>query len=519
METVNLGPVTVAGSFPNSSWDVGKTYTQDLTGDGIDEILFVGGMSMGPNTSLYIFGWQDDHLQNITSQWFPNESNQVGGVGTVVYGDFNGDHKIDAILTAYNDMGSALHTYALMNQGDHFNKVDLGPAALQHGATVYDINHDGYADAITTGWGYSNGSTTVYMGSATGLVPYTISAQSRYSTGGAGIALGDFLGNGTTTAVITDHQTSSAHTAADTALMKITLNESAHTFDLTPILSLPIPILENSTLNPLGQSLDIRAKAIDFNHDGLLDVMIFSRADFNGTIWPDLSAVQFLTNLGSGKFEDSTGMMLSGYKNNTNTTYNQEFGDFNNDGLLDMFLSGRNSPTTSPFHASTTLLLQQPDGSFQDTGRNTLSAAVNSVVGLATLAHGPAGKTFLVTETVPFGGGSVTVSSQEMTVGTNSTNRYIVDGTWLGTIPTVADWIAMGAGDRDVIRSHLTMPDALALAAQFTPEQRTALASENTAWVAQGHIMHDVGSAIPPVVIDYPHQSHLEILPTNCNWA
>ena len=519
METVNLGPAIVAGSFPNSSWDIGKTYTQDLNGDGIDEILFVGGMSMGPNTSLYIFGWQDGHLKNITSQWFPKESNQVGGVGTVVYGDFDGDHKIDALLTAYNDMGSALYTYALMNQGDYFNKVDLGLAALQHGATVYDINHDGYADSITTGWGRSNGSTTVYMGSSAGLTPYTISAQSRYSTGGAGIALGDFLGNGTTTAVITDHQTSSVHTAADTALMQITLNESAHTFDLTTISTLPIPILENSTLNPLGKSLDIRAEAIDFNQDGLLDVMVFSRADFNGTIWPDLSAVQFLKNLGSGKFEDSTNMMLSGYKNNTNTSYTPEFGDFNNDGLLDMFLSGRNTPGISSFHDSTTMLLQQPDGSFLDTGRNTLSAAVNSVVGLATLAHGPDGKTFLVTEVVPFGGGLVTVSSQEMTIGTASTNRYIVDGTWTGIIPTVDDWITLGAGDRDIIRSHITMTEALALAIQFTPEQRAALSAENSAWIDQGHIMHDVGSAIPPVVVDYTHQPHLEILPTNCNWA
>jgi hypothetical protein len=519
METVNLGPVIVAGSFPNSSWDVGKTYTQDLNGDGIDEILFVGGVSMGPNTSLYIFGWQDGHLQNITSQWFPNESNRVEGVGTVVYGDFNGDHTIDALLTAYNDMGSAFHTYALINQGDHFNKVDLGLAALQHGATVYDINHDGYADAITTGWGYSNGSTTVYMGSAAGLTTYTISAQSRYSTGGAGIALGDFLGNGTTTAVITDHQTSSTHTAADTTLMKITLNESAHTFDLTPISTLPIPILENNMLNPLGKSLDIRAETIDFNRDGLLDVMVFSRADFNGTIWPDLSAVQFLKNLGSGKFEDSTSMMLSGYKNNTNASYTPEFGDFNNDGLLDMFLSGRNTPGISTFHDSTTLLLQQSDGSFLDTGRTTLSAAVNSVVGLATIAHGPDGKIFLVTEVVPFSGGLVTVSSQEMTVGAVSTNQYIVDGTWTGIIPTVDNWIDMGAGDRDIIRSYITMPDALALASRFTPEQRITLSAENTAWIAQGHIMHDVGSAIPLVVIDYPHQSHLEILPTNYNWA
>jgi hypothetical protein len=106
-----------------------------------------------------------------------------------------------------------------------------------------------------------------------------------------------------------------------------------------------------------------------------------------------------------------------------------------------------------------------------------------------------------------------------MSFGTIATNRYIVDGNWIGTIPTVDDWIAMGAGDRDVIRSHLTIPDALALSAQFTPEQRTTLSAENSAWMDQGHIMHDVGSAIPPVVIDYTHQTHLEILPTNCNWA
>ena len=519
MENVNLGPATVAGSFPNSSWNIGTSYTQDLNGDGIDEILFVGGMSAGPNTSLHIFGWQAGTLQNITSQWLPNGADRVGGVGTVVYGDFNGDHTIDALLTSYNNMGSSIRTYALMNQGDHFDKVDLGLAALQHGATVYDINHDGYADAVTTGWGYSNGSTTVYMGSAAGLIPYTISAQSCYSTGGAGIALGDFLGDGTTTAVITDHQTSPVHTAADTALMQVTLNDSDQTFDLAPISTLPIPILENNTLNPLGKSLDICAEAIDFNHDGLLDVTVFSRADFNGTIWPSLSAVQFLKNLGNGVFEDSTSMMLSGYKNNTNASYTPEFGDFNNDGLLDMFLSGRNTPNSSPFHDSTTLLLQQPNGVFLDTGRNTLSAAVNSVVGLATLAHGPDGKTFLVTEVVPFNGGSVTVSAQEMTVGAVSTNRYIIDGTWLGTIPAVEDWITMGAGDRDIIRSHITMPEALALAIQFTLEQRTALSAENTAWMAQGHIMHDVGSAIPPVVIDYTQQTHLKILPTNCNWA
>jgi hypothetical protein len=337
----------------------------------------------------------------------------------------------------------------------------------------------------------------VYVGSAAGLISYTISAQSRYNTGGAGIALGDFLGDGTTTAVITDHQTSPVHAAADTILMQLKLNESTHTFDLTPISTLPVPLLEHSTMNPGGQSMDVRAKTIDFNHDGLPDLMIFSRADFNGTTWPELSAVQFLKNLGGGKFDDVTSMMLAGYKNDTGAAYVPIFRDFNGDGLTDIFLS---SQTDSSPHDSTTLLLQQLDGSFLDTGRSTLSAAIDPNAGQATLAHGPDGKTFLVTERFgqvsPMGLVSI-VSSQEMTIGEESpvvSNPYLSNGKWTGVVPDPSNWATMGAADRDTIRPYLNPQNAFAAQLALNTEQRAQIVAENAAWVAQGHTLSLVGS-------------------------
>ena len=512
MKTVTLGAVSFAGSFnyydsANNWMVVSQLYAQDINGDGVDEIMFAGFETPANTstdhhaTSVHIFGWQSGKLQEITSQWLP--SNKVEGVDDVVYGDFNGDHKVDAILATYTNLNSPTHTYALMNQGDHFDKNDLGQAQLQHSITVYDINHDGYDDVITTGYGrssggLSNGSNTVYVGSAAGLISYTISAQSRYNTGGSGIALGDFLGNGTTTAVITDHQTSPVHAAADTILMQLKLNVSNHTFDLTPISTLPVPLLENSAVNPGGQSMDVRSKTIDFNHDGLPDLMIFSQADFNGTTWPELSAVQFLKNLGSGKFDDVTSMMLSGYKNDTGAAYVPIFRDFDGDGLIDIFLS---SATDSSPHDSTTLLLQQLDGSFLDTGRSTLSAAIDPIAGQATLAHGPDGKTFLVTEKVsqasPTGGLISIVSSQEMTIRDELPvvlNPYLTNGNWTGVVPDPSNWATMGAADRDTIRPYLNPQNAFAAQLALDTEQRAQIVAENAEWVDQGHTLSLVGS-------------------------
>jgi hypothetical protein len=530
MKTVTLGAVSFAGSFnyydsPNSWMVVSQLYAQDINGDGVDEIMFAGfetpanTSTYHHTTSVHIFGWQSGKLQDITGQWLP--SNKVEGVDDVAYGDFNGDHKVDAILATYTNLNSPTHTYALMNQGDHFDKIDLGQAQLQHGITVYDINHDGYDDVVTTGFGRSNGSTTVYMGSVAGLISYTISAQSKYNTGGAGIALGDFLGNGTTTAVITDHQTSLIHAAADTILMQLKLNVSNHTFDLTPISTLPVPLLENSAVNPGGQSLDARAKTIDFNQDSLLDVIVFSRAGWNGTSWPELSAVQFLKNLGGGKFDDVTSMMLAGYKNDTGVAYSPIFSDFNDDGLIDIFLS---SQTFSSPHDSTTLLLQQLNGSFLDTGRSTLSAAIAPGAGQATLAHGPDGKTFLVTEKVsqasPTGGLVSIVSSQEMTIGEELPivlNPYLINGKWTVVVPDPANWATMGAADRDTIRPYLNPQNAFAVQLALNTEQRAQIVAENAAWVAQGHTLSLVGSYYDATYFN--NDTWNNNVPTATDWA
>jgi hypothetical protein len=279
--------------------------------------------------------------------------------------------------------------------------------------------------------------------------------------------------------------------------MQINLNNQNHTFSFTPIAKLPIPFLENSALNPGGQSHDVAAKSIDFNHDGLTDVMVISRCDWNGTSWPNISSIQFLKNLSGGKFEDVSSSMLSGYHTNAEPSYSPIFSDFTGDGLVDIFLGGSSS---TPIQDSTTLLVQQPDGSFIDTGRSTLSAAVDPNAGMSTLAHGPDGKTFLVTESVrqdSSGGLTSTVSSQEMSIkllGAMYTNPYLFDGSWTGAVPDAANWVTMGAADRNTIRPYLNPHNSLTLQLALTTEQRAQIGPENSAWSAQGHTLSLVGS-------------------------
>ena len=160
--------------------------------------------------------------------------------------------------------------------------------------------------------------------------------------------------------------------------------------------TLPVPWFDRGSADGKPDSHDIRSRAFDFNADGRMDVLVFSRPAFDGTEWPVQSAVQFLVNRGQGRFEDVTANWLLGYDHNTNSAYAPLFVDVNGDGRLDIFMS--DSAFGAGPNRSTTLLIQQPDGRFQDTGRDLFSAYLDPMGGIATLAQGPSGQFFLVTE-------------------------------------------------------------------------------------------------------------------------
>ena len=390
-----LGAKLLAGSFAyyrdgSTSTPVSYMYAKDINKDGVDEVFFVAFESQPntqatySNTSIHIFGWENSVFKEITSTWLPGISNQVEGVGDLVFGDFNGDGKIDVFLSAYTDMDFDTNAYALINTGSSFTKVSLGLARWQHAAASADINRDGFDDVIVAG--YAN--FPQYMGSATGLVQYS------GMIGSSGVAVGDFLGTGTAQAVFVDAGSGSA----DSFIYTMSINNVAKQITFTKTVTLPAPrltVVEDST----SRSHDIRTRAVDFDSDGRLDIVIFSyKANYTRGLTESeyKSEIQFLRNTGNGVFVDVTDTIRVGYDTTGYLGYYPEFRDFNGDGKLDLFSSNTDF-FSSRAHKSTTLLIQQANGTYKDTGKSDFANAVG-YGGQGLLTKGPAGKTYLVTE-------------------------------------------------------------------------------------------------------------------------
>ena len=225
-------------------------------------------------------------------------------------------------------------------------------------------------------------------GGPSGLSPRHLSSYA----GGSGVALADFLNNGTTTAFIVDH---GGDRTLNSVLVRFVADSSGNITDISRVSTPPGPLLGASGHN-------VRAKAFDFNADGLMDVLVFTRENWNGTQWPTNSRIQFLKNNGNGNFVDVTADLLVGYATNSNASYSPVFLDLNGDRRVDIFLS------ESQFGASnsTSMLIQNADGKFVDTARAQLSAQLNASGGMATVLRGPGGTLYFAFEAQSYGGGA-----------------------------------------------------------------------------------------------------------------
>jgi hypothetical protein len=381
-----FGPSSLAGTFNyyrdgSTNNPVSYMYARDIDGDGIDEVFFIAFETQPntpneySNTSVHIFGWESGVFKEITSKWLPKDTHLIEGAGDMVFGDFNGDGKTDIFLSAYTDMNHPVNAYVLINEGSSFTKISLGQETWQHGLAVADINGDGYDDVIAAG--YSDFSQ--YLGSPTGLIKY------KGMVGSSGVALGDFLGNGLKQAIFVDAGSGSN----DTFLYNINLNNALKIIGFTKFSTLPGPVLTDSH--------DIRARPVDFDKDGKLDVVVFSyRYGLTSETEPR-SEVQFLKNMGGGQFTDVTNTVRVGYTNTSGMGYAPVFRDFNGDGRLDLFFSGPDWFSNNQ-HKSTTLLLQQANGTFKESFKTELSQAIDSGGGQAVLAKGPNQAFYLVKE-------------------------------------------------------------------------------------------------------------------------
>jgi FG-GAP-like repeat/FG-GAP repeat len=381
-------------AIPGFNVAIRYMYPIDIDGDGIDELL-VAGFETQPNspatyknTKISLLGWRNGKFVDLTSQWLPNNADKVEGVGDIAIGDFNHDGRVDIFLSAYADMDFNVNAYQLINKGGYFEKsVVENVVGWQHGVAAADINGDGYTDVFAVGYG---GSSRVYLGGPGGLTPSSL----MFNAGGSGVALADFLNDGTTTAFIADYGGDSTRTL-NSVLFRFTDDGAGSITDISRVSTPP-----GSLLGATGHN--VRAKAFDFNSDGLMDVIVFSRETWNGAQWPTNSRIQFLKNNGNGQFVDVTADMLVGYPTNSNASYSPVFVDLNGDRRIDIFISESQGGTNN----STTMLIQSSDSKFIDTARAQLSAQVAPNGGIATALRGPRGKIYFAFESQVSGGGA-----------------------------------------------------------------------------------------------------------------
>jgi Ca2+-binding RTX toxin-like protein len=456
VSNVAFGPKIDAGTFTyaggsNFSYAVRFLQATDLNGDGTDEIIFAGFETQYntpenyTNTNISVFGWQNGVFKNLTNQWLPGNINRVQGVGDITFGDFNGDDLTDIYLAGNADMNYQVNSYALINQGGYFSRQDFGLTEWEHASFSGDINNDGYDDVVVAGYLHPS---VFYMGSAAGLVKHYVSdspsyAFNSYETHGSGVAVGDFLGHGTVQVLITDAAT--ATNSADTHLLSVVFDGEGTPVGFRFLSTLPTPRL--NLLDTPKNSHDIRARPIDFDNDGSLDVLVFSYSFFDEDgANPHISEIQFLKNEGNGVFSDVTDLYLLGYDTSGYVSYNPQIGDFNSDGLLDIFSSTQDWFDTPN---STTLLLQNNDGFFIDTKREAFSALIPENGGQISLLRGPNDQIYALIESQTFGG-STSLSLSRISFNYAPTGTVTITGTptqgqVLTAANTLADVDGMGA--------------------------------------------------------------------------
>lgn len=419
-------------------------YVQDLNGDGSQEVIVAGFESQGttPNayttTGIRVFGWSSGKLVDVTTQVLPNGMDRVEGVGDVVFGDFNGDGRVDVFLSAYTDSENSANSYVLYNQGGQFTRTNLGADYWKHGADSADINGDGYADIFATGYT----SPKIYLGGPQGLTEVTVPQWGEAS----GVALGDFLGNGKIQAILVDNWT--LWQPGATGLYTIESD-----YQLRPHSLLPTPLLETEPYRNLGiESHDVSATPLDFNNDGKLDLLVMSRAsDQDGPDrWPNLSRLQFLENQGNGKFLDVTDQRLVGWNEKTHIGYDPIIGDFDKDGDNDIFLSYESNV------ASTRILIND-NGRFTDTGIDKFGSVMEVWKSIGGIARDDRGNYHFLVDTLKFtdSGSRFSMTSYSLSFGEETTEDVVI--TVDATGPRISDEINsdtvfIGGPGNDTIR-------------------------------------------------------------------
>jgi hypothetical protein len=432
------------------------TFNANITGSGNDMILAgretqYSTPDSWSNSRISLFAWQGGTLVDRTAQWFPGGINEILGTEpSVKFADLFNTGRTDMLVAPSTDMRHYGPGYVFANQGTHFSRISIPLNNVwAHDSTIADMDGDGYKDLLFVDYGPN--TTLAINNRVNNFTTYTdtrgTSGDLRW--GGSSIVADNFLSNGQKQIIVTDNGCNTINPACvnanSTKMYGYTITGGNLNYQY--IADLPPPLLDHN----------VRVVSHDFNSDGKPDVIVFSRP---GDYMIKRSAIQFLSNQGSGTFTDVTSTTLVNYDTNTYSTYNPKFLDLNGDGRTDILVSAWDF---SGNHSSTQMLLKSSDGKYvaahqkiftdflKQTAEMTasLGTGANQANSTVNIFQAPDGKLYLVTMIM---------------YETNNDKKFAVYMSQMGAQSTLSAQAAV-----DLIRQkwpYMSVPSANAVLAQ-----------------------------------------------------
>jgi trimeric autotransporter adhesin len=285
------------GDFPTGS-ETASVVSGDFNNDGNQDFA-IGTVE----TTVVYLGNGHGGFQQVTS-------NAITVSGSpVLVADFNGDGKLDLLLSNA-PLGPASLTVLLGNGDGTFTPAANGPIYTNYGNSplvTADFNGDGIPDIAAAGGYY----LVVLLGKGDGTFTQSLSVSQADLFGG--MVAGDFNNDGKQDIAVSDN------TFGQTITLYLGNGDGTFT--------------QGTTLNVSNESggSAVNLAAADFNGDGNLDLVT--------PIYGGTGPIPVYLGKGDGTFTAaSAGLPVAvGYANTA------QIGDFNGDGLADIYITGPTS--------------------------------------------------------------------------------------------------------------------------------------------------------------------------------
>ena len=356
IEDVSVFTEQTGISLTGLSW--GNSIWGDFDNDGDLDVLVTGNFSTTSGST--------DIYRNNGDNTFTQLSSLIGvAFSCAAWGDYDNDGDLDILLTGQSGTSTYISKIYKNNGNSTFSEqTGITLTGVYHGSVDWgDYNNDGYLDIILTGQsGTSTYISKIYKNN--GNNTFTDQGISLTGVGYSSVAWGDYDNDGDLDILLT------GNTGSTNSVSKIYKNNGNNTFtEQTNI------ILQNVYYSS--------AKWGDYDNDGDLDILLtgsgyckiyqnngnnnFSQAAAVGGInscsssvaWGDYDNDGDLDILLSGQSGTST-YVTKIYKNNGDNTFTDQtnipltglflssvsWGDYDNDGDLDILLSGQSGTST-----------------------------------------------------------------------------------------------------------------------------------------------------------------------------